>query len=92
MEAKPDVVCGEPLGPRVVAVTPDANYVLHITFDNGEKRRFDAAPLLKFPAFSRLQTESFFRQVKPAYGTILWPNDIDYCPDTLYAQSQPEES
>ena len=23
------------------------------------------------------------------YGTVVWPQEIDYCPDTLYAQSIP---
>jgi len=81
------LVAPQPLGPRVVAVRPLADYKLSITFNNGELRTFDAAPLLDYPAFKPLKSKTFFRTVRAAYGTICWPGDIDYCPDTLYEQS-----
>lgn len=85
-----DIVYGaEPLGPRVAAVQPMNGYRVLLTFDNGEKRLFDASALLHSPAFQPLQSEAFFRLVRVMHGTICWPGDIDYCPDTLYAQSQP---
>lgn len=89
MEAKKDFECGEPLGPRVTQATPLADYKLLIVFDNGEKRIFDAKPLLSYPCFKPLVNESFFKTVKVAFGSIAWPGDIDYCPDTLYLESMP---
>ena len=77
----------EQLGPRVRNVTPLPGYKLHIVFSNAEERLFDAAPLLEYPAFSPLRDEAFFRLVRAEYGTVCWPGDIDYCPDTLYMQS-----
>ena len=82
------VVGAESLGPRVVSVRPLPDYKLALTFDNGERRTFDAAPLLEYPAFKPLKSETFFNMVRVQYGTICWPGDIDYCPDTLYAQSK----
>jgi hypothetical protein len=39
--------------------------------------------------FNSLQSKAFFESVRVAYGSILWPNNIDYCPDTLYLESRP---
>ena len=82
-----DVISGEPLGPRVTTVMPMEDHRLFLIFTNGEQRIFDAKPLLSFEAFKPLQNRHLFEAVKVAYGSVLWPNDIDYCPDTLYAKS-----
>ena len=84
-----DIIKGQPLGPRVTAVTPTADYTLLLTFTSGEKRIFDVKPLFEISAFKPLANKSFFESVKVAYGSVLWPQDIDYCPDTLYMQSVP---
>lgn len=84
-----DIIYGEPLGPRVTAVSPLEDYKLLLTFNNGERRMFDAKPLLSMKVFKPLQNKHFFKSVKVSYGSIWWPQDIDYCPDTLYAESTP---
>ena len=84
-----NIILGEPLGPRVTAVSPLEDYKLALTFTNGEHRIFDAKPLLSMGVFSTLKNKQIFDSVKVAYGSVLWPRDIDYCPDTLYAESQP---
>ena len=81
------IICGEPLGPRVSAVSPIEGYRLLLTFNNGECRMFDAKALFALSVFKALQNKAFFESVKVANGSILWPNGIDYCPDTLYAES-----
>ena len=53
----------------------------------GERRIFDAEKLLDIPSFSPLKSKSFFDSVYIAHGTVQWPQDIDYCPDTLYMDS-----
>lgn len=87
-----DIVSGAALGPRVTDVSPMEDYRLFLTFTNGECRIFDAKPLLSVRAYRPLQNEQLFNAVKVAYGSVLWPNDIDYCPDTLYEQSVPAHS
>ena len=84
-----DIIKGAPLGPRVTQVTPNDNYELLLTFNNGEKRKFDARQLLDMRVFAPLKNVAFFKSVKVEFGTVVWPQDIDYCPDTLYAQSVP---
>ncbi|MCL2169313.1 MAG: DUF2442 domain-containing protein [Defluviitaleaceae bacterium] len=84
-----DKIQASPLGPRVTAVSALKGYQLAITFNNDEMRIFDATPLLTLEAFTPLRDCQIFREVVVAYGSLSWPNDIDYCPDTLYAQSIP---
>ena len=83
------MIVGEPLGPRVVEALPLDDYKIALTFTTGERRIFDARPLLSLKAFASLSDNEVFDCVSVAYGSLLWPNDIDYCPDTLYAESHP---
>ena len=83
------IIGPEALGPRVAAVKPGEDYQLLLTFTNGEMRRFDAHPLLALPAYHKLQCKAFFKTAAIAFGTVQWPDDIDCCPDTLYAKSVP---
>ena len=84
-----DIIRGEALSPRVTSATATDDYKLFLTFTSGEKRVFNAKPLLEAIAFKPLANKAFFRSVKVAYGSVLWPSGIDYCPDTLYMESVP---
>lgn len=77
--------------PRVTDVEPLQDHRLRLLFDNGERRIFDAKPLLDIKVYAALKHESIFNSVKAAYGSVLWPGDIDYCPDCLYMDSVREE-
>lgn len=73
----------------VVQVEPKDDSVLLLEFENGERRRFDMKPYLNKPPFWRLKEPSLFSMATVAYGTVVWPGDIDISPDTLYDRSQP---
>lgn len=81
----------ESLGPRVCAVTALPGHRLDLTFTNGERRAYDARGLLAYPAYRKLKDEGFFRSARVEYGSVCWPDDIDCCPDRLYADSVPLE-
>jgi hypothetical protein len=81
------VMSAEPLGPRVTSVEPMEDFRLLVEFTNGEHCLFDAKRLFDYPAFERLKNEEFFKLATVAYGTVTWPEGIDYCPDTLYIES-----
>ena len=74
--------------PRVMAVSPNPDYSLTLTFTNGEKRRFDVRPYLERGFFRELQSPGYFNAVRPFLGSVQWPNGQDFCPDTLYLQSK----
>ena len=81
------IIGKEELLPRVAAVEACPDYHLLLTFKNGEKRRYDAQPLFSLPAYKNLK--NVFFQVQAAYGTAVWPGDLDVSPDTLYLKSVP---
>jgi hypothetical protein len=68
-------------------VLPSPGYRLILTFSNGETRAYDRTPLLAPGIFRELADESYFRQVRAEGGTVVWPNEQDICPDTLYVDS-----
>lgn len=72
---------------RVVNVKSEDNYILLLTFINGEIKKFDVKPYLKIGIFKELQDLSLFNSVKPFLGSIQWVNGVDLCPDTLYIES-----
>ncbi|MBL7661470.1 DUF2442 domain-containing protein [bacterium] len=76
------------MNPRVVSVKANDDYTLVLVFTNGETRIFDAANLLDTGVFKALKDITQFRQAAVAYGTVIWPGEIDLCPDTLYEDSK----
>jgi len=76
------------INPRVISVIPTNDYKLNLTFSNGESGIYDCSPLLNFGVFQELQDHNYFKQVKVCDGTVVWPNEQDICPDTLYLDSE----
>lgn len=74
--------------PRVIDVRPNSDHSLTLTFTNGERRRFDVGPYLERGIFRELQSPGYFNAVRPFLGSVQWPNGQDFCPDTLYLQSE----
>jgi hypothetical protein len=73
----------------VDSVEAVADYGLLLTFNSGERRRFDMRPYLHFPVFRRLENPAYFLLARVDYGTVVWPGDIDIAPETLYDRSTP---
>lgn len=88
---------------HITGVVPNDNYTLTLTFDNGEKRLYNAAPLLQagtvFAPFREL--ENFRRvyldesncvswDIDPTVdSSVVWSNKVDLCPDSCYVDSVP---
>ena len=72
----------EGISPRVVDVIPEQDYTLLVTFNNGQKRRYNVRNLFDLPIYKDLKKVFMAASVK--YGTVVWPGDIDISPDTLY--------
>jgi hypothetical protein len=77
---------------RVTAVKPLDNYRLELAFNTGETRPFDVRPYLDKGIFTELKDGSYFRLVRLAFGSIAWPHDQDFGPESLYAESHPMQS
>ena len=73
----------------VVKVSPNADLQLDLVYANGEQRRFDMRPLLLVKPWNRIASAEIFKLVRPDYGTVVWPGEIDIAPETLYDDSVP---
>ncbi len=72
---------------KSVEAAPD--FELLLTFNDGERRRFDMGPYLRYPVYRRLENPGYFSLAHVDYGTVVWPGDIDIAPETLYDRSLP---
>lgn len=73
----------------VKEVCPQSNYTLWLTFANGEKKVYDARPLLEKPLYAQLKSPAFFLKAKVSCGTVIWSDEIDIAPEHLYECSSP---
>ena len=67
-----------------------APYTLHTVFDDGEERTINFEPALRGYYYEPLRDLSLFNQVRldPEVHTLVWPNDADFDPATLYEWNQ----
>jgi hypothetical protein len=68
-------------------VRPQDNYMLLLTFENGEKRQFDMKPYLDLGIFQELKDLRLFNTVKTSFDSVEWENEADIDPETLYQNS-----
>ena len=74
--------------PDVVRVQAFPDFGLEVEFSSGERRRLDMKPYLQYPAFAPLSTNGLFMRAHVAGGTVVWTDEIDLSPDTLYLKGQ----
>jgi hypothetical protein len=70
-------------------VKPSKDYQLILTFENGEKRKFDMKPYLDIGIFRELKDKAQFDTVHLNFDTIEWNNEADLDPQDLYKYSEP---
>jgi len=73
---------------KVVSVEPMENYRLKIKLSTGKQGIFDVSPYLDKGVFCELKEENYFRQVKVAFGGIIWPHEQDFSPETIEYELQ----
>jgi len=72
----------------VVGVEPHKDNTLLLLFENQEKRLFDMTPYLDKRPFTRLKNSPLFMKATVAHGTVVWPENIDIAPETLWDYSK----
>ncbi len=69
-------------------------YRIELTFSDGVRGVVDLSNRIvgRGGVFAALENAEFFRQVAAdnEFGTIVWPNGADVCPDLLYAWARGE--
>lgn len=76
------------MNPYVKSVRPLDDYDLEVTFENGERKRFDVKPYLSRGIFVRLQNRAVFQAVRAVAGSIEWPGGLGLSYDTLYVRGR----
>jgi hypothetical protein len=71
----------------VKEVKPVENYLLLLTFENGEVRKFDMKPFLETGIFRELKDPSLFNTVRISFDSVEWDNEADVDPEILYNDS-----
>lgn len=74
--------------PSVKTVIPRDNYLLEISFSNGESGVLDMKPYLDFGIFNRIKDYRCFVKVAVAFGTIEWESGADLDPEFVYDKCQ----
>ena len=77
--------------PLLTEAQPLDGYVVHVRFEDGTMASVDLSYLLDYGGvFEPLRDPAYFRQLRAdaEAGTIVWPNDADIAPETLYASAQ----
>lgn len=88
---------------RLAAVTPQPDFTLLLTYEDGEKRVYDMKPFLeKGGVFVPFRDYSEFRRVylddtcvvawdidPNVDSNVVWSNKVDICPDGCYVDSVP---
>jgi hypothetical protein len=75
------------MNPRVRKVTASDDYKLRLEFTNDEHGVYDCSSLLDFGVFREFRNKEYFNKATVLDGTVVWPNEQDICPDTLYLDS-----
>ncbi len=77
--------------PRIKKVRHIKNYRLLITFTDGKEIELNFRNRIvgRGGVFTQLENIDTFKQVKvdSEIGTLVWPNDVDFCPDVLYSEA-----
>ena len=83
-----DCIIGNGIPAWVVRdVQPQRDYTLFLTFASGEKRIYNALPLLEKEVYAPLKNLNFFMQARVEGDSVAWSDEIDIAPEHLYDYS-----
>jgi len=75
--------------PSVKTVTAKDDYILFLTFSNGESGTLDMKPYLDFGVFKRIKDNTHFKNVRITFDSIDWPSaGVDLDPEFVYLKCE----
>jgi len=77
--------------PFLIEAKAAEDHLVHVRFEDGLVADVDLSYLLDYGGvFEPLRELDFFRRLRAdaEAGTIVWPNQADIAPETLYAHAQ----
>jgi hypothetical protein len=75
----------------LIEAKPTEGYTVHVRFEDSTSADVDLSYLLDYGGiFEPLRDPEYFRKLTADSdaGTIVWPNEADVAPETLYAHAQ----
>lgn len=75
---------------KVISAEPMENYKLKVLLSTGKQGIFDVSPYLDKGVFFELKEREYFRQVKVAFGGIMWPHEQDFSVETIEYELEEE--
>ena len=77
--------------PLLLEAAPLGEYEVRLRFDDGLAAKVDLSYLIEYGGvFEPLGDPGFFRRLRAdrEAGTIVWPNEADVAPETLYLRAK----
>jgi hypothetical protein len=77
--------------PLLVQAEPRDGYIVSVAFEDGIAAEVDLGYLVEYGGvFEPLKDPAYFAQLRAdaEAGTIVWPNDADIAPETLYEHAR----
>ncbi len=77
--------------PSLIEAIPGDGYTVYVRFEDGTAACLDLSYLTAYGGvFEPLRDPDYFRRLRAdrEAGTIIWPNQADIAPETLYAHAQ----
>ncbi|MBI2848911.1 MAG: DUF2442 domain-containing protein [Chloroflexi bacterium] len=62
-------------------ILPD--YRIKVTLSSGKVGIFDVGPYLDKGIFTELKDPGYFKRARIEFGTIAWPHEQDFSPETI---------
>jgi hypothetical protein len=69
--------------PDVIGIEILSDYKIKVTLSNDKEGIFDVKPYLDRGIFKELKDYNYFRRARIEFGTITWPNEQDFSPETI---------
>ncbi len=77
--------------PLLTEATPLDGYLVRVRFEDGTSGDVDLGYLREYGGvFEPLRDPAYFRELRadPEAATIVWPDEADIAPETLYARAR----
>lgn len=74
--------------PDIIHFEIMADHRIRVTLSNGKSGIFDVKPYLNRGIFEELKDYDYFRRARIEFGTLTWPNEQDFSPETIEIKMQ----
>ena len=74
--------------PDVIHFEIMTDHRIKVTLSSGKNGIFDVTPYLNRGVFEELKDYDYFKRARIEFGTITWPNEQDFSPETIEIKMQ----